>query len=191
MRIFTRALKLFLLLTLLTGGVYPLFVTFIAQITMKETVDGKILYKDGKPFGAELIGQKFEANRYFWGRPSAVGYNTMPSGASNLSPTSKVLKGTVEERKNKLARIRGDSSSEFPSELVFASASGIDPHISPQTAYYQIPRIMKERSLDPKKIDLKDLIDQATIPRTLGFLGKPCVNVLLLNRSLDEKTANL
>lgn len=182
------ALKMLLWLTLVTGLVYPLFITFIAQTTMKQKADGNIIYEKGKAVGAELIAQKFEDKRYFWPRPSAINYTPMPSGGSNLAPTSKLLKDTVEGRKKVLAESMSNPTDTIPSELLFASASGIDPHISPEAAYFQIDRIIKARNIDPKKVDLKKLINDMTTTRHFGFLGRPCINVLLLNRALDQLT---
>lgn len=188
MRNLLQALKMFIWLTLVTGAVYPLFITLIAQTTMRHKATGSILYEEGKAIGSELIAQKFEDPRYFWGRPSAVGYSAMPSGASNLGPTSRVLKEIVEARKKVLASMHEEPIENYPSELLFASASGIDPHISPEAAYFQINRIIKARNWDPKKIDLKGLVERSTHRRHMGFIGTPCVNVLLLNQALDKLT---
>lgn len=185
MRNLLHALKMFVWLTLVTGVIYPLFITLVAQATMQHKANGSILYEGEKAVGSELIAQKFEDPRYFWGRPSAVDYSAMPSGASNLGPTSSVLKKIVEARKEVLSRYQEEPIKSYPSELLFASASGIDPHISPEAAYFQIERIVKARNIDPQKINLKGLIDHATRPRFIGFIGTPCVNVLLLNQALD------
>lgn len=180
--------KMFLWLTFLTGLVYPLLVTLIAQMAWNTQANGNFLVKNGKTLGAPLIGQKFETPGYFWGRPSAVDYQPLPSGASNLAPTSQRLKTLVEERRSRLAKLNESSPEEVPSELLFASASGIDPHISPETAYWQIERIIKARKLDPVtgQEAFRKLIDQMTTHRSLGFIGTTHVNVLQLNLALDE-----
>lgn len=179
------ACRLFLWMVLLTGIVYPLLITAIAFIAFKHRSEGDFVSVDGKPVGARLIAQKFESEKYFWPRPSAKDYNPLPSGGSNLGPTSAVLKKAVEERKSALTKAH--PGKEIPSELLFASGSGLDPHISLQTAYYQVDRIVKARSLDPQKGKeaLEKLILSHTEGHSLGILGDPCVNVLLLNLALD------
>lgn len=173
-----KALKMFLFMTLLTGLAYPLLITSIAQLTMPKLANGSVIEKDGKIIGSILISQSTSQDRYFWPRPSAINYDPMkPSGGSNLGPTSKKLKDVVEERKNKLGK-------DAPSELLYASGSGLDPHISLDTAYFQISRIAKTRSIN--KDSLKELVDSLTEGKQLGFLGTHYVNVLLLNQKLDE-----
>ncbi len=169
---------MYLWLLLVTGVAYPLFITLIAQGIMRDRADGGIIVRDGKPIGASLIAQKFESDKYFWPRPSSVDYNPLPSGGSNLGPTSSDLKKSVEERQSRFATKRA-----IPSELLFASGSGLDPHISPKAAYFQVERIVKARGIDPKTV--AKLIEDHTEGRLLGFIGEPCVNVLLLNRALD------
>ncbi|MCE5318688.1 MAG: potassium-transporting ATPase subunit KdpC [Parachlamydia sp.] len=179
------ACRLFLWMVLLTGIAYPLLITGIAYIAFKHQSEGDFINVDGKPVGARLIAQKFESEKYFWPRPSSIDYNPLPSGGSNLGPTSVALKKTVEERKSALTKAH--PGNEIPSELLFASGSGLDPHISPQTAYYQVDRIVKARGLDPQKGKeaLEKLILSHTEGRHLAFLGNPCVNVLMLNLALD------
>jgi len=176
--------KMFLWLTLITGVIYPLFITGIAQLTMKKNAEGDFLSSNGKIIGSTLIAQKFESDKYFWSRPSAVDYNPLPSGGSNLGPTSMALKKAVEERKEKNSKANQVDKNNIPSELLFASGSGLDPHISISAAYFQIDRVAKARNIERKKIE--QLVDHMTIKRRLGFLGEPHVNVLLLNLSLDE-----
>lgn len=175
---------MFLWMTFITGIAYPLLITGIAQLTMKNKADGDFVSYNGKTVGAALIGQKFESDRYFWGRPSAVDYNPLPSGGSNLGPTSAALKKTVEERKEKILRTYPVDKDNIPSELLFASGSGLDPHVSVATAYFQMDRVARARGLQQKEV--KDLIDRQTIKRSFGFLGEECVNILLLNQALDE-----
>lgn len=187
MHTFWTSLKMFLWLSFLTGIAYPLFITGIAQLTMKHQADGGIIYSQGKPIGAALIGQKFQKEKYFQSRPSAVDYNPLPSGGSNLSLTSDALKKTVQERKNAIDKWAGNKKP-IPSELLFSSGSGLDPHITPDAAYFQMHKIIKARGWDEKKFQepLKKLIQQMTEKRFLGFLGEPVVNVLKLNLALDE-----
>lgn len=177
------ALKMFLCLTLLTGVIYPLLITLVAQVTMAKQANGSFLVENGKRVGIPLIAQKFTSERYFWPRPSAIDYNPLPSGGSNLGPTSRILKNEVEERREFLSKAHPEHAHEIPSELLFASASGIDPHISPAAAYFQIDRVSKARNLEKERV--MRLIDEMTEQRYLNVLGKPCVNVFLLNRALD------
>lgn len=175
-------MRMFIWLTLLTGVLYPLMITLIAQLTVKQTADGDFIISHGKVVGAKLIAQKFEGDKYFFARPSAIDYNPLPSGGSNLGPTNATLKAAIEERKKKIQKV--DSQEEIPSELLFTSGSGLDPHISITAAYFQIERVAKARSLEHNA--LKNLIDTQTTKHTLGFVGESCVNVLMLNKILDD-----
>jgi K+-transporting ATPase ATPase C chain len=171
------ALKLLLWMTLLTGVVYPLMITLIAQVLMPLRADGDLIYRDGEAIGAKLIAQSFNRDDYFWPRPSAVDYKTLPSGASNFGPINKKLLAAVEERRQKL--VAGNpSGEEIPPDLLFASASGLDPHISLSAAHYQVARIAAARKWEKEK--LLKLIDEITD-------GKKYVNVLLLNLALDKE----
>lgn len=165
-------LKMFLWLTLITGIAYPLLITGIAQLTMKQQADGDFIISKGKVVGASLIAQKFESDRYFWGRPSAVDYNPLPSGGSNLGPTSEALKKAVDERKAVIEKWYGNNKINIPNELLFASGSGLDPHITPPTAYFQVDRIIKARGWDESstQVHLMKLINDLTEPRTFGFV---------------------
>ncbi len=178
-----KMIRMFLWMTILTGIIYPLFITIIAQITMKQKADGHFLSSNGKIIGATLISQKFEGNQYFWPRPSFIDYNPLPSGGSNMGPTSEALKKAVAERLEKLSKSHGVEKNLIPPELLFASGSGLDPHINVSTAYFQMERIAKSRGIETKKI--KDLIDKMTINPCLRFLGEGYVNVLMLNQGLD------
>lgn len=172
------ALKMFLFMTILTGIAYPLLITGIAQLTMPNSANGSLLKNGDKIIGSILISQNISGDRYFWPRPSAIDYDPIkPSGGSNLGPISKKLKEAVEERKKKYGK-------DAPTELLYASGSGLDPHISVATAYYQLDRIAKARSIDKEK--LKKLVDSLIQGRYLGYLGRGYVNVLLLNQKLDE-----
>jgi potassium-transporting ATPase KdpC subunit len=181
--------RMFLWMTFLTGIIYPLLITAIAQLTMKQKADGDFLASKEKIVGAALIAQKFESDKYFWARPSSIDYNPLPSGGSNLGPTSAALKKAVEERQEKIIKSHEVTKDKIPTELLFSSGSGLDPHISLSTAYFQVERIAKARGLESK--DIKNLIDYMTIKRSLGFLGEDCVNVLLLNKALDELPKSL
>jgi K+-transporting ATPase ATPase C chain len=182
-----QALGVLLSLTLLTGLIYPLVVTAIAKVTMPNNADGNILYCHGKAVGSKLIAQKFTANKYFWPRPSAADYNASNSAASNLSPTSADLKKQYDDRKKV---IQEANEGEPPQDLLFASASGLDPEISPLAAKYQVRRIAKARNLDQKGSDsLLELIDNDTQWPTFGFIGEARINVLVLNAALDNCSA--
>lgn len=181
-------IRMFLWMTFLTGIIYPLFITAIAQLTMKQKADGDFLSSKGKMVGATLIAQKFESDKYFWARPSSIDYNPLPSGGSNFGPISAALKKAVEERQEKILKIHRVDKDKIPAELLFSSGSGLDPHISASTAYFQIERVAKSRGIDSK--DIKSLVDNITIKRGWGFLGESCINVLLLNKALDELPQN-
>lgn len=186
MRNFLNNLKMFLWLSFITGIVYPLLITGLAQLILKPQAEGNFILKKNKVIGSSLIGQKFESNHYFWGRPSAVDYNPLPSGGSNFGPTSMALKTAVEERKQKIEK--WSKKMSIPSELLFASGSGLDPHITPKTALFQVDRIVQARAVHSQnaKEVITNLISKFTEPRTFGFLGEPRVNVLKLNLALDE-----
>lgn len=175
---------MFLWMTLLTGIIYPLLITVIAQLTMKHQADGDFLSSKEKVVGATLIAQKFESDKYFWGRPSSIDYNPLPSGGSNLGPTSAALKKAVEERQEKILKSHHVDKDKIPPELLFSSGSGLDPHINISAAYFQIDRIAKSRGVESK--DIKSLIDSMIIKPSFGFLGEARINVLLLNQALDE-----
>ena len=170
-------------MTILTGLIYPLLIMFIAHVTMPKKAKGSLVVHKGKIVGSALIGQKFESEKYFWPRPSFVDYNPLPSGGSNLGPTSADLKKEVEKRRSILENLY--KTNKIPSELLFASGSGLDPHLTPQGAYFQIERVAGERKIEGKR--LRELIDALTQKRRFGFLGSKYVNVLKLNLALDEE----
>ena len=188
MKTLSIAIKIFLVFTILTGVLYPLLVTGIAQVAFPHKANGSLILKDNKVIGSELIGQKFDSTIYFTSRPSAIDYNPLPSGGSNYGLTSTKLKAQVAERRNKFIVINGlDETAEIPSEMLFASASGLDPHISPEAADLQINRIVKARYFNNmQKQKLKLLVEQMSEAPQLTCLGESRVNVLLLNIELDK-----
>lgn len=188
MRTLIISLKLFLMLTIVTGLAYPLLMTGIAQILFPEKANGSIILKNDQAIGSKLIGQQFGTNKYFVSRPSATNYNTLPSGGSNYGLTNTDLKLQADDRKNEFINFNHlDSLTEIPSEMMFASGSGLDPHISVKAAQLQIDRIAKTRQFNNKqKQELAGLIKKHTEPPQLKLLGEERVNVLLLNIDLDK-----
>lgn len=174
-----KIFRLFLFMTLLTGILYPLLIYSVVKLTMKQKAEGDFVASKGKIVGSSLIAQKFENEKYFWGRPSSIDYNPLPSGGSNLGWTSAALRKAVEERRKKY-----QSGEKIPNELLFSSGSGLDPHIGVDTAYFQMERVAKARNLTV--LQVKKLIDSKVERRSLGFIGPPRINVLLLNIALDE-----
>jgi potassium-transporting ATPase KdpC subunit len=176
------------LLTVLTGVVYPALVTAIGQLVFSHQANGSLIVKEGKPVGSALIGQPFDDPKYFWGRPSATspfGYNAGASVGSNLSPTNPDLIKTVQGRVDALKAADPGNSAPVPVDLVTASGSGLDPHISPAAALYQVERVAKARKMSAA--DVRALVDRHTEGRQLGFLGEPRVSVLALNLALDGR----
>jgi len=183
------ALFLFLAFTIFTGLVYPLLITGIVQTAMPEKAGGSLIVVDGKVVGSELIGQNFSSLGYFQGRPSAVGYAADGSGASNYGPASANLMEQVRQRIDYIRRTHNLSPNvPVPVELVLASASGLDPHISTQGALIQAARIARVRGLPENEVKL--LIYQHIEPAQFGIIGPEMVNVLRLNLALDELTGD-
>ncbi len=181
------AITVFALLTILTGVVYPLVVTGVAQSVFPHQANGSLIEKGGEVIGSELIGQQFDDPGYFWGRPSATSpepYNAASSSGSNLGPTNPALISTVEARVRALQEADPDNRLPIPVDLVTASASGLDPHISVASALYQVHRVATARGLDEAQVVA--LVNQHTEGRQFGLFGEPRVNVLLLNLALDE-----
>lgn len=179
------AAVLFILLSLLTGLAYPLAVTAIAQVALRDRANGSLIGRDGKVVGSELIGQPFDAPRYFWGRPSATAtpYDGGNSSGSNLGPTNPDLIRAVTARVEAIRKAHPDQAGPVPADLVTASASGLDPHVSPAAAEYQVSRVAQARGLAVDEV--RRIVAAHTEGRTFGVLGEPRVNVLTLNLALD------
>lgn len=190
---FRSALKMFLWMTVLTGCLYPFVITEVVAVIMPRKSTGSLIHVGGKTVGSALIAQKFTSNKYFWPRPSAIDYDPLHSGGSNLGPTSAALKKAVDERRDLILHVHGDIIPEtIPSELLYASGSGLDPHISPEAAFFQIDRIVKARGMHSGAGQrmLQELINSMVEERKYGFLGERYVNVLLLNIALDERVSH-
>ncbi len=181
------AMLMLLFFTVLTGIAYPLAVTFSAQALFPSQANGSLLGSNEQPLGSELIGQAFSRPEYFWGRPSAISpapYNGGASGGSNQGPTNPALINAVQTRIKALRDADPGHSEAVPVDLVTASASGLDPHISPAAAAYQIGRVAKARHMSPDSV--RELVERYTEPRQWGVLGEPRINVLKLNLALDQ-----
>jgi potassium-transporting ATPase KdpC subunit len=177
MKTVIQSLRIYIVLTLLTGILYPLAMTGVAQLLFPKQANGSRIVENGKFIGSDLLAQKFESPRYFWSRPSATDYATVASGASNKGPTSADLKKSIDERREKFG-------NDAPVDLLTASGSGLDPHISPEAARLQIQRVADARKMSVQRIS--SLVDQTTEPPQFGFLGEPRVNVLRLNQAFDQ-----
>jgi len=183
------ALTLFVLLSLITGLAYPLAVTGIAQAVFPSQANGSLVVRDGKPVGSALIGQAFSEPGHFWSRPSATAptaNNAAGSGGSNLAPTAPALVDAVKARIDALRAADPGNTAPVPVDLVTASASGLDPHISRAAADYQLARVARARGLPVAQV--RALVDANTETRLLGLLGEPRVHVLNLNLALDRAT---
>ncbi|MDB5947441.1 MAG: potassium-transporting ATPase subunit KdpC [Ramlibacter sp.] len=185
-RIVRPALIVFVVLTLITGIAYPLVVTGAAQALFPRQAAGSLLLRDGKPVGSDLIGQNFSDPGHFWGRPSAtspMAYNAAGSGGSNQGPLNPALVDAVRARVDALRAADPGNTAPVPVDLVTASASGLDPHISPAAARYQVTRVARARGLPAARV--QGMVDQVAEAPLLGLLGEPRVNVLRLNLALD------
>jgi K+-transporting ATPase ATPase C chain len=182
------AIKFLLVMTILIGVFYPFLMTGLAQLIYPARANGSLVMKDGKIAGSVLIGQKFDSIIYFWSRPSAIDYNPMPSGASNLGPTSDKLRKQVAERRRFFATNNSIAdTTAIPKEMLFASASGLDPHISPESALLQLKRVVMARDFDEVQIQkVKQLIKNKTNEPQFFLFGEPRINVFELNLALDS-----
>ncbi|WP_321801071.1 potassium-transporting ATPase subunit KdpC [Caballeronia sp. J97] len=180
------AIVLFVALTVITGLVYPAIVTAVGQAAFPHQANGSLIERDGRTVGSEIIGQQFDAPRYFWGRLSATTpnpYNAGSSSGSNLGPTNPALADEIKGRIDALHAADPDNKAPVPVDLVTSSASGLDPEISPAAAAYQVGRVAKARGMSVAQVEA--LVAQATAGRQFGVLGEPRVNVLKLNLALD------
>jgi K+-transporting ATPase ATPase C chain len=187
LRTFRQSLLMLVALTVVTGVAYPLVVTGIAQSLFRQQANGSLIERDAKVVGSTLIGQPFSDARYFWSRPSATApmpYNAGASSGSNQGPLNPALADAVKSRIEALRAADPGNRAPVPVDLVTASASGLDPHISPAAAEYQVARVAKVRGLPPERV--RALVAEHTQGRQLGFLGEPAVNVLQLNLALDK-----
>jgi K+-transporting ATPase ATPase C chain len=182
-----QAIRALIVFTVITGVAYPLIVTGIAQVAFNDQANGSLLREGDRVLGSRLIGQPFSDPKYFWSRLSAtslVPYNGASSSGSNLGPTNPALKEAVAGRVKALREAGGDPQKPVPVDLVTASGSGLDPHISPAAAEYQVARVARVRNLPEEKV--RELVQRHTEDRQLGILGEPRVNVLTLNLALDR-----
>ena len=185
MKLFIQSILLTIIFTVLTGVLYPLVITGIAQVAFHDKANGSLIERDGKVVGSGLLAQQFTGDKYFWPRPSAGSYATVPSGASNLGPTSQALQSNVTANAaafrtgNKLA-----ADAPVPADMVFTSASGLDPHISPEAARLQVGRVATARSMGADQV--KALVEKFVESPQWGIFGEARVNVLRLNLALDD-----
>jgi K+-transporting ATPase ATPase C chain len=192
-KLIIQSVRQTILWSIVAGVIYPVIITVIAQVAFHDQANGSLIQRDGKIIGSAFLAQQFQGTNYFWPRPSACGYGTGPSGivassGSNLGPTSAPLHTNVIN--NISAFISGNNlptNTPVPADMIYASASGLDPHISPEAARLQIARVAASRGMSEDKV--KALVDQFTEPPQWGFLGQARVNVLLLNVALDQAQA--
>jgi potassium-transporting ATPase KdpC subunit len=181
-------LRFLVLMIILTGLVYPGLVTVITSVFSPNEANGSLVKRDGVIIGSKLIGQNFDSQKYFWSRPSFNNYNPLPSGASNLGPLNPLLIKKINENEKDFAQANKiNEDVNIPPEMLTASASGLDPHISPAAAFLQISRISEARGMDKAEQDkLIELVNDLTENRQFSFLGEPRINVFLLNLKIDS-----
>lgn len=187
-KLIRSAVVMLLLMTVITGVAYPLVVTGMARVLFPSQANGSLIARDGKPVGSTLIGQSFDDPGYFWGRPSATApqpNNALSSSGSNLGPTNPALTDAVKQRIDALHAADPGNAAPVPVDLVTASASGLDPEISPAAAAYQVARVARARGLSESQV--RAMVSMATTGRQFGVLGEPRVNVLRLNLALDGR----
>jgi K+-transporting ATPase ATPase C chain len=180
-------ITVFFILTVITGIIYPLVITGIAQLFFNNQANGSIIVRDEKAIGSSLIGQPFDNPKYFWGRPSVtspVGYNSASSSGSNLGPSNPALADNIKTRIQMLQAADPCNLENVPVDLVTASASGLDPHISVAAAMYQVPRVARLRGISREEV--AEIVRENTQKRFMGVIGEPVVNVLQLNLTLDK-----
>ncbi len=186
LKLILQSIRQTIVWTVITGIAYPLLITAIAQAAFKDQANGSLLMRDGKLVGSSLLAQQFTGPTYFWPRPSAGTYATVPSGASNLGPTSAALQTNVA---NNLKALRDSSKlpadAPVPADLVFTSASGLDPHISPEGARFQVARVAAARGVSGEKVG--EIVEKFVEPPQWGVFGQARVNVLMLNLALDQQ----
>ncbi|MCW5936689.1 MAG: potassium-transporting ATPase subunit KdpC [Fimbriimonadaceae bacterium] len=189
MKSFLHSLRMLLFFTVLCGVAYPLIITGVAQLTFPKQANGSLIVENGKVRGSSLIGQAFDAQKYFWGRPSATSpaYNASASSGSNFGPTSPALKEAIASRIKALRNADPSNDKPIPTDLVTTSGSGLDPHVSPAAAEFQVPRVARARGLAEDRV--RQLVQNHTQGPRLGVLGEPVVNVLELNLALDREAA--
>ena len=180
------AFILLLVFTVITGVIYPLTVTGLAQVLFPHQANGSLIVTNGRTYGSELIGQQFDDPKYFWGRPSAAGYNAAASSGSNLGSMNPSLEEVVQARIDALHTVDPNNTLPIPVDLVTASGSGLDPHISVASALYQVSRVASARGWS--EAEVTSLVEKFTEGRQFGIFGEPRVNVLELNLALDEIT---
>lgn len=182
------AIRAILFFTILTGVIYPLLVTGVAQLAFRQKANGSIVYQNGTPIGSTLIGQSFTSEKYFWPRTSAVSYSAELSGASNLGPTSAKLRQQIEQRRKDFIHLNYlPENTVVPAEMVTCSASGLDPHISPEAAMLQLDRVAKARSLNShQKEKVEEIIHQLSLEKNQLTLGNARVNVFELNLRINQ-----
>lgn len=179
------AAKLIIVMTVVTGVLYPWIMLGAAQGLFPHQANGSLIYSDDKLIGSELLAQDFTDSSYFWPRPSGISYNPQPSSGTNLGPTSKALLAQIANRRMLLSEANG--GAEPPDDLLLASGSGLDPHISPAAAFYQLNRVGRARGLDSSQSKLlQQLVERCVEPYSYGFIGQPRLNVLMLNIATDS-----